>query len=55
MKGSVQNEKEFRDAGLLPTDRNTASELALPEWVREVRQMDRAKRMAEQIKAKPNG
>jgi hypothetical protein len=56
MKGEVQNAKEFRDAGMLPTPKNTAAdETQLPPWVREVRQIERAKKMAEKIQGKPNG
>ena len=51
--GGYENEEEFRKAGLLPSQKNTAaSELSLPAWVREVRQDARAKKMAASIEGK---
>lgn len=44
----IQNEDEFKRAGMLPTPQNTiGSESGLPDWVKEARQLERAKKVVE--------
>ena len=52
MRG-YENEKDARKAGVLPEPGNTMTdETQLPAWVRQARQIDRAKKMEQEIKAK---
>lgn len=50
------NETEFRAVGMLPDAKNTVpDETSLPDWARQARQLERARKMAEQIQRKANG
>lgn len=53
-KGKYENEEVGRRAGMLPSEKNTVTnEISLPPWVRQVRQIERAKKMAAKIKGTP--